>query len=457
MSRPPRSLWQEITSLIELAWPVVISRVAIFSLAVVDTIMVGRYASDELAFLGIGLVPSSICILFIVGLLLGTMVKVSNHYGAGRYEDCGASWWRSLPLAFGLGLLALAICACGETLLTFLGQPPEIAKAGGRISFIMGLGMPLIALQITTGYFLEGINRVRPGMVIILIVNVANIYLNDILINGRMGFPELGAEGSAWATNIVRFMMMSMIVAYVWFMHDQQKYAVRKRPLRNPDASREQRRIGYAAGLSMGIENTAFSFLSIFAGMIGTLSLATHTITMNFFSLCFMLGLGVGTATAVRVGNANGAGNWRQVYRLGWIGLGTQFALMFPLTLCMIFYSDYIVAFYSSDKELTALGAKVLSFAAYAILLDAGQSLIAQSFRARGDNWSAPVIHFMSFGCLMIPVSYISGIYLERGVFGLYDGLFVGSLVALMLCLNRNIVLNRKLPLDDSAQATIHV
>jgi MATE family multidrug resistance protein len=341
--------------------------------------------------------------------------------------------------------------------LTFLGQPPEIAEAGGRISLIMGLGMPLIALQITTGYFLEGINRVRPGMVIILIVNVANIYLNDILINGRMGFPEMGAEGSAWATNIVRFMMMSMIVAYVWFMHDQQKYAVRKRPLRNRDASREQRRIGYAAGLSMGIENTAFSFLSIFAGMIGTLSLATHTITMNFFSLCFMLGLGVGTATAVRVGNANGAENWRQVYRLGWIGLGTQFALMFPLTLCMIFYSDYIVAFYSSDQELTALAAKVLSFAAYAILLDAGQSLIAQSFRARGDNWSAPVIHFMSFGCLMIPVSFISGIYLKRGVFGLYDGLFVGSLVALMLCLQRNIMLNRKLPLDDSGDTIVHV
>jgi MATE family multidrug resistance protein len=456
MSRPPRSLWQEILSLVELAWPVVISRIAIFSLAVVDTIMVGRYASDELAFLGIGLVPSSICILFIVGLLLGTMVKVSNHYGAGRYEDCGASWWRSLPLAIGLGLLGLAICACGETLLTFLGQPPEIAEAGGRVSMIIGLGMPLIALQITTGYFLEGINRVRPGMIIILIVNVANVFLNDILINGRMGFPEMGAEGSAWATVIVRFIMMSMIVAYVWFMHDQKKYAVRKRPARDVDASREQRRIGYAAGLSMGIENTAFSFLSIFAGMIGTLSLATHTITMNFFSLCFMLGLGVGTATAVRVGNANGAGNWRQVYRLGWIGLGTQFALMLPITLCMIFYADYIVEFYSSDKELTALAAKVLSFAAYAILLDAGQSLIAQSFRARGDNWSAPIIHFISFGCLMIPVSYISGIYLERGVFGLYDGLFVGSLVALILCLNRNIRLNRKLPLDASSDVTVN-
>ena len=44
MSRPPRSLWQEIASLVELAWPVVISRVAIFSLVVVDTIMVGRHA-----------------------------------------------------------------------------------------------------------------------------------------------------------------------------------------------------------------------------------------------------------------------------------------------------------------------------------------------------------------------------------------------------------------------------
>ena len=55
---------------------------------------------------------------------------------------------------------------------------------------IMGFGMPLIAVQVTTGYFLEGINRVRPGMIIILIVNVANIYLNDILINGRMGFLQ---------------------------------------------------------------------------------------------------------------------------------------------------------------------------------------------------------------------------------------------------------------------------
>ena len=272
-----------------------------------------------------------------------------------------------------------------------------------------------------------------------------------------MGFPAMGAEGSAWATNIVRLMMVVMIFAYVWFMHDQKKYAVRRRPLRNSDASREQRRIGYAAGVSMGIENTAFSFLSVFAGMIGTLSLATHTITMNFFSLCFMLGLGVGTATAVRVGNANGAKNWRQVYRLGWIGLGTQFALMLPLTLCMIFYSDYIVSFYSSDSELTALAAKVLSFAAYAILLDAGQSLVAQSFRARGDNWSAPVIHFMSFGCLMIPISYISSIYLERGVFGLYDGLFIGSFAALMLCLNRNIMLNRKLPLDEAGDVPVNV
>jgi hypothetical protein len=63
----------------------------------------------------------------------------------------------------------------------------------------------------------------------------------------------------------------------------------------------------------------------------------------------------------------------------------------------------------------------------------------------------------MSFGCLMIPVSFISGIYLERGVFGLYDGLFVGSLVALMLCLQRNIMLNRKLPLDDSGDTIVHV
>lgn len=34
----------------------------------------------------------------------------------------------------------------------------------------------------------------------------------------------------------------------------------------------------------------------------------------------------------------------------------------------------------------------------------------------------------------MAPVSHMSGIYPGRGVFGLYGRLFLGSLVALMLC-----------------------
>ena len=65
-------LTHDIKTLLNLAWPVVISRVGILTLGITDTVMVGRYASEHLAYLGIGMVPSNIYILIMIGLLMGT-------------------------------------------------------------------------------------------------------------------------------------------------------------------------------------------------------------------------------------------------------------------------------------------------------------------------------------------------------------------------------------------------
>ena len=97
MSRGPR--WQrDSLDLVKLAWPIIINRFGIMTLSVVDTIMVARYSSEQLAYLGVGLVPSNIAILILVGLILGVQVLVSQNFGAKNYEKCGEIWWRSLHL-----------------------------------------------------------------------------------------------------------------------------------------------------------------------------------------------------------------------------------------------------------------------------------------------------------------------------------------------------------------------
>ena len=112
-----RQLLQDMRDLLALAWPVVISRTGILTLSITDTVMVGHYASEHLAYVGIGMVPSNIFILVMIGLLMGTSVLVSNRFG-GRDAKTGEVWWFSLPGAlpsawWGLSFARLAKrCFC---------------------------------------------------------------------------------------------------------------------------------------------------------------------------------------------------------------------------------------------------------------------------------------------------------------------------------------------------------
>lgn len=438
-SSAPRQLtyFAEVKQLLTLAWPVMLSRIGIVSLSVVDTIMVGRYASAELAYLGIGQVPLAVILLLSIGLLMGTMVLSSKHYGAKEYAKCGEVWWRSLPFALLIGFLGLGVCLFGENILLFMGQSEEIAYRGGRISVIMGLGLPLATLHITTGFFLEGINKMRSGMVIMLTANVMNIFLNDILINGHFGFPPMGAEGSAWATLIVRAVQAFLIVGYAWCMVDHKRFAVRKRPNLAWKKAKNQREIGYAAGLSLGIENTAFNALVLFAGLISTATIGAYTITLNLFALFFMFGIGLGSATSVRVGNAFGAGDMKLLVRRAWVGLSVQGVLMFFAALFLFYNASLLVGFYTEDAEVYRIAALLLAYASLAVITDAGQTLMAQALRARGDNWVTTGLQLVSFGLIMIPVAYIAVFPLGRGPIGLIDGLLAGTFIAFILCIWR--------------------
>lgn len=438
-----RQLLQDMRDLLELAWPVVISRTGILTLSITDTVMVGHYAPEHLAYVGIGMVPSNIFILVMIGLLMGTSVLVSNRFGAGETAKTGEIWWLSLPWGIAIGFVGFVICAFGETLLLLSGQTPELAAKGGRVSFIAGLSLPLAAIHMTTGFFLEGVRNPRPGMVIMIVANIINIGANYVLVYGMYGFPELGAEGSIWATFIVRLAQVFAILSYVWFFLDRAKYGI-DRPVWGWRAAREMRRIGYASGVSMGVENAAFNALALFGGLLGTVVLAAHVITINVFALFFMMGLGFSVATAVSVGNAYGAGDMARVYRWAWVGLGLQTGVMMVGVLIMFFYARYAAGLFTEDAAVAKLAATMIGYASIALIFDTGQSLFAMSLRARRDTWYPTLIHILSYVVIMIPLTWYMSFELGRGALGLIDGIVLGTLAPFTLLGLRYIYLHRR-------------
>ncbi|MGF7178268.1 MATE family efflux transporter [Azospirillum doebereinerae] len=433
-----------VGELLRLAAPVIVSRAGLMVMMAVDTAIVGRYAAQELAYYGLAHLPANIMVGTGVGLLMGTVMITAHALGSGNEAECGRSWRRSIPYALLLGVLFALISLLGAPLFRLGGQSDDLARGGAAVLAVLGLGSPGMMLYITTGFFLEGIKRPMPGMIAMVIGNLVNGLLAWALVWGHLGFPAMGAVGSAWATTAVRWAMGLGLVAYVWWMHDHARWHVRV-PVRDWWAGAgKQRHLGYAAGLSIGLESGAFAALGLFAGMISPLALAAYTVGLNLIALPFMAAVGLASATAVRVGVAFGQGDRRDMAMAGWTGLGVTSAILAVVGVLYYTLPEAIGAIYTTDDALLASVAPLIAFGAWILIADGGQTVMANALRGRHDAWVPTALHFVSYAVVMIPVSALLVFGLDRGAKGLFEGILIASVVSVTILSLRFAHLSRR-------------
>lgn len=432
-------------AMVRLALPIVFARAGWMFMSFVDLLMVGRFDTVELAYMSLASIMISVAYVTMMGMMLGTLVTTSNLFGQQRYGDLGAVWRRSIPYAFTLGSLILLATLFSEPILLIAGQDPNVARNAGEVMRVYGYGMPLGGLVfVTCQYFLEGIKRPIPAMVLMLVANLINVGLNWVLIYGHFGFDALGAVGSAWATTIIRIFLTVGLIIYIFNMRDAEKYGVRRRYRGGFKAWAEQRRIGYAAGLSFGIEHMGFVLLFMFAGMLGTLDLAAVTIVFNAFGLCFMVASGIASAAAVQVGIAYGEQSARGMALAGWTGFGLQLAVLFLPAVLMVTVPGSFARIYTDDPALIALAMPIYVLGGIALLMDTTQMLWSNVLRARHDKWFATLSHFACYMVIMVPLSWYCAFTLDHRGEGLFEALIIASVISVSLLTGRFVHLCNK-------------
>jgi MATE family multidrug resistance protein len=436
-------LRQHIVELLRLAAPVIVARAGLMVMSAVDILIVARYSSDELAFLGLGTLPASMLVTAGIGMLLGTMILTSHAVGAGRMEECGPIWRRSLPYALLLGLLTALASLAGEPFFRLTGQAPDVAEGGARVLAVLGAGLPAAMLYTASAFFLEGLKRPLPGMVVMILANLLNVPLNIILVWGAWGIPAMGAEGSAWATTAVRWMLALSLLAYVWNLPDRVLLRVREPVGRWWRGADHQRRLGYAAGASLALESSAFSILGLFAGMVGPLALGAYTISLNLIALPFMTAVGLASATGVRVGVAYGRRDRHDIVMAGWTGLGVTSAILAVVACLFALFPSQIGGLFTTDPQLLAVTVPLVTFSAFILIADGGQVVMANALRGQADTWVPTALHFFSYYGVMIPLGAVLALSAGRGVVGLFEGILIASLVSISVLSLRFHLLSR--------------
>lgn len=443
----------DLSELLRLAGPVIMARLGVMAMGLTDSIVVGRFSATQLGYHALGWAPTAAILVGAMGLLQGVQVMTARYVGAGRIHDTGAVFRRGLVYAFWIGAAsALVLILFGPAFLHTLGMDPSLADGASRPLRVFALSLPPYLVSVAATGFLEALGRPKVGMITMWIANLLNLALNLWLVAGGHGVPALGAVGAAWATFGSRTFLAIALVAYVLMLKEARALGVWDRPSDGRAAAIEQRRIGYAAGVSFFVEAAAFSGMSLIAGKLGAVAVAAWAVVFNVAGIVFMAPLGLGTATAVLVGRAYGARDEAGVVRWGVLG----FAVSTVASLLVIAFvwpgAGLIAHAYSREPAVLPIIAQALVLSCLFYLADGLQVVAAQMLRARADIWTPTFIHLFNYAVLMAPLAWLLALPWHMGVAGIVWGVTVASLASGGMLVGRYLWLSRAVLWPESAR-----
>ena len=443
---PADAIAMDLTALLRLSWPVILSRLGIMAMGLTDALVVGRYSATELSYHALGWAPTAVVVTACVGLLSGVQVMTSRAVGEGRRHLAGAVLRRGLVYAVMIGGASTVLLALlGPAFLHAMGLGRDLADGASRVLLLFSLSLAPYAVSVAATVWLEALSRPSPVMVMMWIANVVNLVIDLMLVPGGLGMPALGALGGACATLGARTALTIALLIYIALMPDARTLGVFDKPAADRDAEAEQRRIGYGAGASGFFEVAAFSGMNIIAGWINPLTVAAYAIVLNVAAIVFMVPLGLSTATSVMVGSAYGARNLAAVNRAAALGLAVCAAFGLVVALAIWPTASVIAAGYTTNRPVIAMATGGLLLACLFFIPDFLQVVAAQSLRARGEVWLPTATHLASYTLVMTPLAWFLAIPLHMGLAGIIWAIIIASALSAGLLLARFWTLRRRL------------
>ena len=205
-----------IADLLRLAGPVALARLGIIGMALVDVVVVGQLAPDELPHQALGWAPTAVFLVAAIGLLQGVQVLAARALGEKKPEGAGVALRRGLVLALVAGLVsAAAMWLGGERIFTAFGIAEELAgafRASNGGARALDPAAPCSTSPAT--YFLEAIKKPAASTIMMWLANGVNLALNLWWV------PEHGAVGSAWATVGARVFLAGALLIWIVLLRD---------------------------------------------------------------------------------------------------------------------------------------------------------------------------------------------------------------------------------------------
>jgi multidrug resistance protein, MATE family len=416
----------ELRPTLRLALPLVLAELGWMSMAIVDTMMVGRLPNSAVAIAAVSLggILVNVLAMFGGGLLIGLDTLVSQAFGSGEREDCHRSLLHGIYLSLALAPLLMAPIWFFDPLLRAMHIAPDVVALAVPYSKALAWGTLPLLLYFAIRRCMQAMNMVRPIAFALVTANLINAGGNWILIYGKLGAPAMGAVGSGWSTAWARIYLSAVLVGYFLWYDRRHRTRLLHTPIQ-PELRRIRRLIalGFPAAMQITLEVGVFALVTALIGRLGAVALASHQIALNTVSFTYMVPLGISSAAAVRVGQAIGRKDPQGAADAGSTAILLGAAFMTCMSIVLLIIPSWIARAYTPDQAIIHSTIFLLAAGAAFQLFDGIQTVATGALRGLGDTRTPMLCHFTAYWIIGLPLGAWLCFTRGWGAFGLWAGL----------------------------------
>lgn len=360
-----------------------------------DVVVVGRFAGSE-ALAAVGSTGSLINLLLnvFIGLSMGSGVMVARHIGSGdeeRIRNCThTAMLMSVICGIFIGLFGFFMSG---KILVLMGSPEDVLPLATLYLKIYFLGCPGSVVYNFGSAIVRATGDTRKPLFILASTGLVNVALNLILVI----FFHMGVSGVAIATIVAQYLSAIMIVIHLTKLRNACRLSLRMLRIHKKELSKI-----VLIGLPAGIQNSLFSISNVIiqttVNSFGSVAMAGIAAGSNYDSYIFTATNAIAQTTMTFTSQNMGAHKYENVGKIYRYCISIASVIGIVMGLLGTVFSEFIVGFFSTDKEVIAIGAErlalVMPFYVFCSLMD----VAAGQLRGMGESFKPMIVSLLG-GC----------------------------------------------------------
>lgn len=416
---------------LKVALPVMVTQAGQVLVQLADNIMIGHLGAAQLAGISFANAILVIGLVFSIGFSQGITPIVGQAFGKGDSAFVSKAFFNSLFLNAFMLIATLAVMFLIGLNLNMFGQDAEVLFYAREYYIILVWSFIPMVIFNSIRFFSEGIGNTKYAMWITLFSNGLNIFLNWVLIYGKLGAPQMGVAGGAWATFISRIVAAVLFFILLFKVEEYNKYLkFISSKIISLKMVKEQLRLSIPISLQSTLEVTAFSLAAIMVGWLGKYELAAHQVAQSLSTFTFLIATGIGAAATIRVSHQYGSGNFHETEMAGKASVHIAVAFMSFCGILFIAFKSLLPFAFTEDPNVIPIAEDLIVILALFQIFDATQLASLSSLRGLKDIKIPLLFSLIAYYLICLPVAYLLGFKAGLGPTGVWIGLAAGLAIA---------------------------